>query len=152
MERLKYILIFFLCCFSSLWGNNPSRDETITRITSNLMCKCSCPHIIRNCGDECGVAPQLVREITELVSSGKTETDVYEIFEEKFGPSVHAVPKAEGFNLLAWVLPFAGLAAGAVVVMFVFRNLKPEVSSDEIRPVAEINEKYRKLIDRELDD
>jgi cytochrome c-type biogenesis protein CcmH len=85
-----------------------------------------------------------------LLSSGKTEEDVYGIFEEKFGPSVHAVPKAEGFNLLAWILPLVGLLAGAVVVVAVFRRLKPEVSSEKVGPAPEIDEKYRKLLDREL--
>ena len=150
MKRLRHSLIYFFCCFSLLWGNGPSRDETVSRITGNLMCMCSCPHVIRHCGDECGVAPQLVQQITELVSSGKTEGDVYGIFEEKFGPSVHAVPKAEGFNLLAWILPFVGLAAGAVVVVVVFRHLKPEVSSEKVGSIPEIDKKYRKLLDREL--
>jgi cytochrome c-type biogenesis protein CcmH len=128
--------ILLILFWSSLtFGQVFSPDETISRIADNLMCTCGCPHIIGQCGDECSVAPQLVHEISQL-----------------YGLRVHAAPKAEGFNLLAWVMPFVGLLAGMVVVFIVVNRLKPDESSqeaDRVRP--EIDEKYRKLIDRELE-
>jgi cytochrome c-type biogenesis protein CcmH len=145
--------ILLILFWSSLtFGQVFSPDETISRIADNLMCTCGCPHIIGQCGDECSVAPQLVHEISQLLTEGKTEEEVYKIFEDKYGLRVHAAPKAEGFNLLAWVMPFVGLLAGMVVVFIVVNRLKPDESSqeaDRVRP--EIDEKYRKLIDRELE-
>ena len=137
---------------SLTFGQIFSPDETVSRIADNLMCTCGCPHIIGQCGDECSVAPQLVHEISELVSAGNTEEDVYKVFEDKYGLRVRAVPKAEGFNLLVWVMPFVGLLAGVVVIFFVINRLKPDDSNQETERVhPEIDEKYRKLIDRELE-
>lgn len=144
------ILLFLSSSFA--FGQIFSPDETVSRIADNLMCTCGCPHIIGQCGDECSVAPQLVHEISELVTAGNTEEEVYKIFEDKYGLRVLAVPKAEGFNLLAWVMPFVGLLAGMVVVFFVAKRLKPDDSNQETEGARpEIDEQYRKLIDRELE-
>ncbi len=147
---IRALLLLFLSSFT--FGQIFSPDETVSRITDHLMCTCGCPHIIGQCGDECSVAPQLVHEISELVTAGNTEEEVYKIFEEKYGLRVRAVPKAEGFNLLVWVMPFVGLLAGVVVVFFVINRLKSDDSNQEAERVhPEIDDKYRKLIDRELE-
>jgi len=144
------LLLLFLSSFT--FGQIFSPDETVSRIADNLMCTCGCPHIIGHCGDECSVAPQLVHEISELVTAGNTEEEVYKIFEDQYGLRVRAAPKAEGFNLLVWVMPFVGLLAGVVVIFFVINRLKPDDSNQETERVSpEIDEKYRKLIDRELE-
>ena len=148
--RSSALLFLFLSSFT--FGQIFSPDETVSRIADNLMCTCGCPHIIGHCGDECSVAPQLVHEISQLVTAGNTEEEVYKIFEDKYGLRVRAVPKAEGFNLLVWVMPFVGLLAGVVVIFFVINRLKPDDSNQETEKVhTEIDEKYRKLIDRELE-
>ena len=152
--RIRAIFSASLLLFlSSLtFGQIFSPDETVSQIADNLMCTCGCPHIIGHCGDECSVAPQLVHEISQLVTAGNTEEEVYKIFEDKFGLRVRAVPKAEGFNLLVWVMPFVGLLAGVVVVFFVINRLKPDDSNQETEKVhPEIDEEFRKLIDRELE-
>ncbi len=143
------LLLLFLSSFT--FGQIFSPDETVSRIADNLMCTCGCPHIIGHCGDECSVAPQLVHEISELVTAGNTEEEVYKIFEDQYGLRVRAVPKAEGFNLLVWVMPFVGLLAGVVVILFVINRLKPDDSNQETERVSPVDEKYRKLIDRELE-
>ncbi len=150
--RLPNLALLFLFLGSFASGQIFSPDETVSRIADNLMCTCGCPHIIGHCGDECSVAPQLVHEISQLVTAGNTEEEVYKIFEDKYGLRVRAVPKAEGFNLLVWVMPFVGLLAGVVVIFFVINRLKPDDSNQETERVhTEIDEKYRKLIDRELE-
>ena len=147
---IRALLLLFLSSFT--FGQIYSPDEAVSRIADNLMCTCGCPHIIGHCGDECSVAPQLVHEISQLVTAGNTEEEVYEIFEEKYGLRVRAVPKAEGFNLLVWVMPFVGLLAGVVVIFFVINRLKPDDLNQETERVhLEIDERYRKLIDRELE-
>ncbi len=145
-------LLVLLLLGSLTFGQDFSRDETVARITANLMCTCGCPHIIHHCGDECAVAPQLEKEISELVSSGRTEEEIHAIFEARYGMRVLAVPRAEGFNLLAWVMPFVGLLAGAVFIFRVINRLKPDDSNPHAEEVPpQMSEKYRKLIDRELE-
>jgi cytochrome c-type biogenesis protein CcmH len=151
MRRLSWIAIGL--AFGSLsLGDSLNRHERVEQISNQLMCVCGCPHLIGQCGDECGTAPKLLDEIVALVAEGKTDEEIYNIFEAQYGLSVRAVPKAEGFNLLAWVLPFLGLLVGGVVVFAVIKNLTPAVVPDADTGTAadEIHEKYRKLIDEEL--
>lgn len=148
--RTSWTLAFLLFVSFAL-GDGPSQDETVSQIKGNLMCSCGCPHIIKQCGDECGLAPELVQEITQLVAAGKTEQEVYANFEAKYGPSVRAVPTAEGFNLLVWIVPFVGLFVGVLVIIMVVKKLKPDRPAEEIQQVPpKIDKKYRRLLDREL--
>jgi cytochrome c-type biogenesis protein CcmH len=152
MKRLSSILVVLLLGSLTFGQDSSSREEIVSRITANLMCICGCPHIIHQCGNECSVAPQLEKEITELVISGKTEEEVYAIFEASYGMRVLAVPRAEGFNLLAWVIPFVWLLAGAVFIFVVINRLKPDDSNQKAEEVLpEVSDRYRKLIDRELE-
>ena len=137
---------------SALVWAGPTDDDALSRVTGNLMCTCGCPHIIDQCGEECGLAPQLKHEIAGLLDDGNTEQEIYDQFEAKFGPVALAVPDAEGFNLLAWVFPFVGLALGLVLVVVVAKNLKPaEGAAAKRAGSAEIDKKYRKMLEKELE-
>jgi cytochrome c-type biogenesis protein CcmH len=93
----------------------------------------------------------LIHEISDLVSQGKTEEEVYSAFEAKYGLVVLAVPKAEGFNMLLWILPFLGMLVGTVVVFVVFSRLKTSNSDHEDqKKSAGIDKEYRQLIDKEI--
>ena len=151
MRLLSATLLGFLLLGSLTWAQVPFQEETVDRIVENLMCTCGCPHLIGQCGDECGVAPQLIHEISNLLSQGNTEEEVYVAFEAKYGLAVLAVPKAEGFNMLLWILPFLGIFAGSVIVFVVFNRLKPGKTDHEDRKEsAEIDKQFRELIDREV--
>ena len=95
-------------------------------------------------------APQLKEGIAQLVRSGTEEQEILDMFVAKHGPSVLAAPKAEGFNLLVWILPFLGLGVGAVVVFVVARKLKPQGNEAQAHHAPEIEAEYRRLIDEEL--
>ncbi|MCH8820503.1 MAG: cytochrome c-type biogenesis protein CcmH [Acidobacteria bacterium] len=151
MRLLNTTLLGCLFLGSLTWAQVPSQEETVDRIVENLMCTCGCPHLIGQCGDECGVAPQLILEISNLLSQGNTEEEVYAVFEAKYGLAVLAVPKAEGFNMLLWILPGFGIFAGAVIVFVVFNRLKPvNRDHEDQKKSAKIDKKYRELIDREV--
>ena len=87
-----------------------------------------------------------------MVKSGEGPEDVYALFEEEYGPVVHAAPDTEGFNLLAWIFPFVGLLVGAIVVFTVARGLKPKAAEQDVNVSAPpIEDKYRRLLEKELE-
>ena len=148
--RLPKLLLGFLLLGSLTWAQVPSQKAMVDKMVDHLMCTCGCPHLIGQCGDECGVAPQLIHEISDLVSQGKTEEEVYSEFEAKYGLAVLAVPKAEGFNMLLWILPFLGILVGVVVVFVVVSRLKPsDTGHEDQRDSVGIEKEYRQLIDKE---
>jgi cytochrome c-type biogenesis protein CcmH len=50
------------------------------------------------------------------IAQGKTAAQIKAELVDQFGPGVLAEPPKKGFDLLAWLLPLAALAVGAVVV------------------------------------
>jgi cytochrome c-type biogenesis protein CcmH len=64
------------------------------------------------------VADQIRAFVRERIAAGDTKTEIKDALVAEFGESVLAAPPREGFNLLAWVLPFAAVGAGLVLVGF----------------------------------
>ncbi len=125
--------------------------EDVARIASNIVCTCGCPPtLVSQCS--CHRAGEMTREIEELLAAGKTDEQVYARYVEEFGKQVLAAPKAEGFNLLGWVFPFVALLAGGGIVIFAYRRLRTdETAAKRASEAGPIDEKYRKILEKELE-
>ena len=124
--------------------------ETLKRIESNMKCLCDCPHLVADCGDECGPAPQIRADIQQLLASGMTEEQVFAKYEKEFGQRIHGAPKPEGFNLVAWVLPFVVLSLGGIVIVVFLKNRKEPEPGPKNRRRRSLSAKHRKMLNREL--
>ena len=62
------------------------------------------------------LAMQMKSFIRKKIAAGWTKSEIEDYFVKYLGPQVLAVPRTHGFDLLAWVLPFAGIAVGGVAV------------------------------------
>lgn len=65
------------------------------------------------------IAERMRAFIRARIAAGDTKSQIKDKLVDQFGESVLAAPPKSGFNLLAWVLPLAGivLAAGVVGVL-----------------------------------
>ena len=62
------------------------------------------------------VARRMKAIIRERLAAGATEAEIKAELVDQFGPAVLAEPPKRGLDLLAWLLPLAGIALGAVFV------------------------------------
>jgi cytochrome c-type biogenesis protein CcmH len=62
------------------------------------------------------IAQRMKTFIRARIAAGDTKSEIKGKLVDEFGPTVLAVPPRKGFDWVAWLLPLAGLAAGAVVV------------------------------------
>ena len=62
------------------------------------------------------VAQQMKALIADRIAAGDTKSEIEQRLVADYGRGVLAKPDTKGFDLLAWVLPIAGLLVGAVVV------------------------------------
>ena len=147
LAKLFLIPVFVFLSFSSMAGADKA---TLKRIVRNMICVCgSCSHLVDDCGDECGMAPQMSANIQKRLDSGMTEQEIFAVYESELGLKIHAAPKTEGFFLLAWVLPFVALTCGGVLVVVFLKNRKePEPQSKTRR--RRLSAKHRKMLNREL--
>lgn len=100
-------------------------DGTVDEIGTSLMCQCGCTMVLTSC--DCGTAEQMRGEIRDLLGQGKTKADILNYYVGKYGEKVLAAPVAQGFNLSAYITPFAailfgGAAMGLIVRQWVIRT------------------------------
>ncbi len=66
--------------------------------------------------------------IRQRIAAGDSKGEIKAQLVSQFGKGVLAAPEQKGFDLLAWVLPIAGLlAGGAVLTLLLWRwTRRPE--------------------------
>jgi cytochrome c-type biogenesis protein CcmH len=62
------------------------------------------------------VALRMKAFIRARIAAGDTKSEIKAQLVDQFGPTVLAVPPRKGFDWIAWLLPLALLAAGAILV------------------------------------
>ena len=100
-----------------------------------LMCTCGCAEILGEC-NHVG-CPNSTEELDLLrggIESGDTDQKIFDTFAAKYGATVLAAPPASGFNLVAWIAPFAVFAAALLGTILLVRNWS--VSKSELTPQA----------------
>jgi cytochrome c-type biogenesis protein CcmH len=62
------------------------------------------------------IAQRMKVFIAGRIAAGDTRTQIENKLIATFGPSVVARPATHGFDLLAWLLPLAGISVGAILL------------------------------------
>jgi cytochrome c-type biogenesis protein CcmH len=88
-------------------------------VEGRLMCYCGCSDLtVRVC--TCGTADAIRAEIAGRLAGGESPEQVVAAFVARHGEQIRSAPLKSGFDLVAWVTPFAALilaASGLVVVI-----------------------------------
>ena len=66
---------------------------------------------------------QMRAVIREMLAEGRTREEILDYFVDRYGPDILAAPPKSGVNLLAWILPIVGVAAGLGGVFLVIRAM-----------------------------
>jgi cytochrome c-type biogenesis protein CcmH len=97
------------------------------------------------------VALRMKAFIRRRIAAGDTKSEIKAELVDQFGPAVLAEPPTKGFELIAWVLPLAGLALGAAAVgVLAWRWSRTRGSDDE--PPDESQEPLDPALERRGDD
>ena len=107
------------------------RERELLEIAKNLRCPV-CEN--QSVGDSpSGLAGQMRELIREKLKQGQTREQIEAYFTARYGEWVLLAPPKRGFNLVAWVLPFAFIASGAIVLVALLRRWRtaPAGAGDE---------------------
>lgn len=109
---------------------------TVQEVGEGLTCQCGCGLTVANCNHpSCGFAIPTRGEIAAMIKKGMSRAQVLAAFRHKFGEKVLSAPTTEGFNLLAWVIPYVAVGGGMVLILVaVARWRRPESDGDAAKP------------------
>ena len=119
-KSAQALLLAIAVCFSIGAADDSSR---LNNLSHRMMCQCGCAQLLGEC-DHLG-CPSREPEMAELrsaISAGKTDQQIFDQFTAKYGAVVLAAPTMHGFNLVAWIAPFAVLAAGFLGTFLLVRR------------------------------
>ena len=95
----------------------------VNNLSHRLMCQCGCAQLLGEC-DHMG-CPSREPEMAELkaaIASGMSDKEIFAAFSAKYGAVVLAAPTTHGFDLVAWIAPFAVFAAALLGTILLVRR------------------------------
>ena len=88
-------------------------------VEKQLMCQCGCTMVVDVC--DCETANQMRDKIAELIGQGQDKNQIVAYFVGEYGEKILSAPTKKGFNLVAWVVPFAAVIIGGTALYFILR-------------------------------
>ncbi len=93
-------------------------DARFNKLGHQMMCMCGCNQILLECNHVgCTYSDRMRNELTAGLQRGDSDSLVLQSFVQKYGNTVLAAPTSSGFNVVAWIMPFAVfvLACGGTI-------------------------------------
>ena len=140
-------------------------NDRAHQIGAKLKCMCGgcdqsaggCYHTGGAFSGPCDTAKGMLAEIGARINQGQSEQQILQAFEQQFGTVVFIEPPKSGFSLVAWIMPFAYLAGGTLIVLFVInrwskRPRRQVATASGPATSAEYLARVRAEAERETDD
>jgi len=120
------------------------RHPTLSELEGRVMCP-TCHTTLDQSSS--AIAQRMKAFIAARIAAGDTRGEIERRLVAQFGEAVLAAPPRKGFDLLAWWLPFAGLAlAGGLVSVAVWRWARAR------EPAPEQDEPLEPELERRVDE
>jgi cytochrome c-type biogenesis protein CcmH len=125
-------------------------NATQSEIEEALTCQCGCGLTVHNCNHlQCPSGIPLKAEIAEQLAAGKMRPEVLSYFAGKYGEKILSAPTTTGFNVVAWITPFAALFIAALVIIVLTRRWR-RPAAPAAAPAA-TDPAWRARLDADLD-
>ncbi len=158
MIRIYIVMIVALILLAgpaTVWA-----ASQLANLENALMCKCDdkCGKVLINC--TCDTSKETRKILTGKLDSGLTVDQIVKQYVDKYGETILSAPTKSGFNLSAWIMPFAALAIGGFGVRKVIQSwVRPsqtkkdaDANGKESAPETDApSGKYSKKLADELD-
>ncbi len=158
---LRLLVLAALFVFLSPELKNVSREtfgsETPTnaQVSEGLTCQCGCGLTVANCNmPTCGFSVPMRAQIDRMIGRGMTRAQIIAFYRHRYGEKVLSAPTTEGFNLLAWTMPFIALVLGGGAMVLAVGRWHSSAPSDS-KPGAQpssFDPELRRKLEKELEE
>lgn len=130
-------------------------ERDLREVTDNILCEGGCGKTVYlgELTDACPIAMKMKLEAAASLAQGKTPQQTLDQFAAEFGEGVLASPTRSGFNLLAWLVPLAGLGLGGASIVVALRNWKhAQLAIEQVAPetdaamLSRIDDEVKKVL------
>ncbi|MGD0939897.1 MAG: cytochrome c-type biogenesis protein CcmH [Terracidiphilus sp.] len=123
-----------------------------TTLNHRLMCTCGCAEILGECNHVgCTNSTAELNELRTGIADGKSDQEILSGFVAKYGAVVLAAPTTQGFDLVAWIAPFAVFAAALLGTILLVRRWTAGKQPVEALATDPATNALRERIRRETD-
>ena len=130
-------------------GASPSMtDEKRDDLEHKIACQCGCVLDVYTCRTTdfaCGVSPAMHGDVMALVTGGYNASEILKAFQNVYGERVLMSPLKEGFNWVGYLMPFAALITGGVVVGGLIRRWGARAAAEPRPVVVSVNATQEEL-------
>jgi cytochrome c-type biogenesis protein CcmH/NrfF len=135
-------------------GAHATEPVSFQDIEESLTCQCGCGLTVHSCNHlQCGSAIPLREEIRAQMAQGKDKQAILAYFSEKYGEKILSSPTTVGFNIVAWIMPFALVALGGIIIGVALlrwnTRTRPPAHGDRAAP-PQAAAAHVKLMEKEL--
>ena len=154
--KLRLLVILMALLLAIVVPTAAYAAVTSKEIEKELMCQCGCTMVVDVC--DCDTANQIRAKIADLIGQGQDKNQIIASFVSQYGEKMLSSPTKKGFNLVAWIVPFAAVAAGGTALFFILkvwaRRGKTEGAVEEVALTESVSaleaEGYRGRLEDEL--
>jgi cytochrome c-type biogenesis protein CcmH/NrfF len=129
-------------------SEKPSVD--VRRVGARLKCQCGCPDSVASCSMlECHFGKPAKEKIAKMQAAGQSDENIVQSFIREVGAAVYLAPP----NALGWIVPYASVGLGVVIILAFIRKYRKPKPLTEVGPI-EVDDpalaKYKDQIEKDL--
>jgi len=117
---LTLIFLVILLTWTATANAQAPTSDDVKRVSDKLNCPLCQGRNLTEC--PLPICDQMRQIIAQKLAAGESDEQIMQYFVAQYGEQVLNQPPLRGFNIVGWVVPFVGLAVGAVIVVFAFRQ------------------------------
>lgn len=127
-------------------------EDDLKTVTESILCQCGCNLTVAACelSMPCSVSPKMKYDAAVMLDEGQSTTQVLDQFVADYGEKVLAAPTKEGINLAAWILPFAALGGGLLLVAWALTGWRKQRPATAEAPAPDVDADVQARIDDEV--
>lgn len=138
MKKLLTFLILSVFVLSS------TNEDLIIDLEQSLMAPCCWSGTVYDHGHS-----QLENEIRSMVNAGQTRQQVLDHYVGIYGERILAIPVAQGFNIMAWVVPVM-IAIAALIIFGLYLRTPKNKDENSTHKTRDSSIPFNDQIEKEL--
>jgi len=125
-----FLFMFLLSACSENFKDMNPEELRIISLNKEIMCPvCPGESIDQSQND---LAIQMRFIVTKFVNENKSDQEIKEYFVERYGEVVLMEPSANGFGLIAWIVPWVAFISTVFLVIILIRRMSSTANSEEV--------------------